>query len=202
MKTNAQITIKLNEMETELNEIKRKKRNDLNFYDFSKYEYYEDKISELEQKIKEITDKEVKQVKVIEQKIDKIYYKDVELSKRDFEIINNKKVYKPLYICIYEKDVLEMLENMDTFYRKRRHEIYVLYKGNKKVLEKDKEFNKVSDEIQIISMIKSWVKFGTYKNFIIKFDKNKRPNRKGYTEILYYLTIDGYIPHIDILEII
>ena len=197
-------TIILNQLETELKEVKRQKRNDLNFYDFSNCNYYDNQILEIEKRIKEI--KKTQDVKlqsnIKEVKIDKIYYKDVELSKREYNIINNKKVYKPLYICIYEKDVLEMLEDMNKFYRKRRHEIYVLYKGNKKVLEKDKEFNKVSDEIQIISMIKSWVKFGIYKNFIIKFDKDERPNREDYTEILYYLTIDGYIPHIDVLEII
>lgn len=202
MKTNMQITIKLNQLESKLNEIKRQKRNDLNFYDFSKYEYYENKIFELEQKVKEITAKEVKQVKVMEQKIDKIYYKDVELSKRDFNIINNKKIYKPLYIYIYQKDVIAMLDDMYKFYSKRRHEIYTLFNGNKKVLSKDKEFEKVTIDGQIVSMIKSWVKFGTYKDKIIKFDKDERPNREDYTEILYYLTIDGYIPHIDTLEII
>ena len=195
-------TIILNQLESELKEVKRQKRNDLNFYDFSKYEFYEGKILELEQKIKEIKDKEVKQVKVIEQKIDKIYYKDVELSKRDYNIINNKKVYKPLYIYIYQKDVLEMLDDMYKFYSKRRHEIYTLFNGNKKVLSKDKEFNQICERKDAVGRIKSGVKFGTYKNKIIKFDKDERPNREDYTEILYYLTIDGYIPHIDILEII
>ena len=195
-------TIKLNQLESELKEVKRQKRNDLNFYDFSKYEFYEDKILELEQKIKEIKDKEVKQVKVIEQKIDKIYYKNVELSKRDYSIINNKKVYKPLYIYIYQKDVLEMLDDMYKFYSKRRHEIYILYKGNIEILNKNKEYIQICERKQVISRIKSWVKFGTYKNFIIKFGKDKRPNKKDYTEILYYLSVDGYIPHIDTLEII
>ena len=195
-------TIILNQLESELNEVKRKKRNDLNFYDFSKYEFYEDKISELEQKIKEVKDKEVKQVKVLEQKIDRIYYKDVELSKREYSIINNKKIYKPLYIYIYQKDVLEMLDDMYKFYSKRRHEIYNLFKGNKAVLEKDKEFNQICDHKNDVSRLKNKVQYSSYKNFIIKFNKDKRPNKKDFTEILYYLSIDGYIPHIDILEII
>lgn len=197
-------TIKLNQLESELNEIKRKKRNDLNFYDFSNYEYYEGKILELEQKIKKIKDaQEIKlQSNIKEVKIDKIYYKDVELSKRDYNIINNKKIYKPLYIYIYQKDVLGMLDDMYKFYSKRRHEIYNLYNENGILLNKDTEFNQICEHKDAVGRIKSGVKFGTYKDKIIKFDKNKRPNRKNYTEILYYLTIDGYIPHIDILEII
>ena len=197
-------TIILNQLETELKEVKRQKRNDLNFYDFSNCNYYDNQILEIEKRIKEI--KKTQDVKlqsnIKEVKIDKIYYKDVELSKREYNIINNKKVYKPLYICIYEKDVLEMLEDMNKFYRKRRHEIYVLYKGNKKVLEKDKEYLQICEKKEATSRLKSGVKFGTYKNKIIKFDKDERPNREDYTEILYYLTIDGYLPHIDILEII
>ena len=132
----------------------------------------------------------------------KIYYKDIELSKRDYSIINNKKIYKPLYIYIYQKDVLEMLNDMYKFYSKRRHEIYNLFKGNKAVLEKDKEFIQICDRENDVSRLKNKVQYSSYKNFIIKFNKDKRPNRKDFTEILYYLSIDGYIPHIDILEII
>lgn len=195
-------TIILNQLESELKEVKRKKRNDLNFYDFSKYEFYEDKISELEQKIKEIKDKEVKQVKVLEQKIDKIYYKDINLSKRDYNIINNKKVYKPLYIYIYQKDVLEMLNDMYKFYSKRRHELYIVHNGNKSSLDKDKEYLQICEKKEATSRLKSWINFGTYKNFIIKFDKDERPDKEDYTEILYYLSVDGYLPHRDTLEIV
>ena len=203
MKISTQNTIILNQLETELNEIKRQKRNDLNFYDFSKYEYYENKISELNKKIKEVlsemlpvnkTEKEVK--------IDKIYYKDIDLSKRDFEIIDNKKVYKPLYIYINEKDVLDMLNDMYKFYSKRRSELYKLHKGNKIALNRDNEYLQICEHKSDVSRLKSEVKFGSYKNFIIKFDKDERPSREDYSEILYYLSIDGYIPHRDTLEII
>ena len=48
----------------------------------------------------------------------------------------------------------------------------------------------------------------TSKNTIIlnqlemELKEIERPNREDYTEILYYLSIDGYLPHIDTLEII
>ena len=134
----------------------------------------------------------------------KIYYKDIELSKREFNIIDNKKKYVPLHVFIYKFDVVEMLDAMYKFYSIRRHEIYLLYKGNKIALSVDKEFRAVSDHKINISRIKSWINFGTYKNFIIEFEKkyDERPNRDDYTEILYYLSINGYIPHIDRLEII
>ena len=203
MITSTQNTIILNQLETQLKEIKRKKRNDLNFYDFSKYEYYEDKILELNKKIKEVKDKEViPPLKDKEVKFDKIYYKDIDLSKRDFEIINSKKVYKPLHVFIYEKDILDMLNDMYKFYSKRRHELYVLYKGNKTELDKDKEYIQICEHKMTTSRLKSTVNFGSYKNFIIKFDKGARPSREDFTEILFYLSIDGYIPHLDTLEII
>jgi hypothetical protein len=198
------ITIKLNQLETELKEIKRKKRNDLNFYDFSNCIYYDNQILEIEKKIKELIGSQNTNIQPgkKEKKITKIYYKDIELSKRDYNIINNKKIYKPLYIYIYQKDVIAMLDDMYKFYSKRRHEIYNLFKGDKKALEKDKEFIQICDHKNAVSTIKSWINFGTYKNFIIKFDKDERPSRDDYTEILFYLSIDGYIPHIDTLEII
>ena len=204
MKISTQNTIILNQLETELNEIKRQKRNDLNFYDFSKYEYYENKILELTKKIKEVqNNQEVKMsLKDKEVKIDKIHYKDIDLSKRDFEIINSKKVYKPLHVFIYEKDILDMLNDMYKFYSKRRHDLYLLHKGNKTELDKDKEYIQICEHKMTTSRLKSTVNFGSYKNFIIKFDKGARPSREDFTEILFYLSIDGYIPHRDTLEII
>ena len=134
----------------------------------------------------------------------KIYYKDIELLKRDYNIIDNKKKYVPLNVFIYENDIIEMLDDMYKFYSLRRHELFLLYKGDKTLLNMDKEYRQICDHKLAISRIKSWIKFGTYKNMIIKFDKkwDERPNKDDYTKILYYLSIDGYIPHIDILEII
>ena len=137
-----------------------------------------------------------------EVKMDKIYYKDINLSKRDFEIINSKKVYKPFHIFIYEKDILDMLNDMYKFYSKRSHELYILYKGNKTALDRDKEYIQICDHKMDVSTLISYVKFGNYKNHIIKFDKDERPSRNNFTEILFYLSIDGYIPHRDTLEII
>ena len=204
MKITSKNTIILNQLEMELKEIERQKRNALNNYYFNSCNYYDVQILGLERKIKKIKDvQEIElQPNIKEVKIDKIYYKDVELSKRDYNIINNKKIYKPLYIYIYQKDILEMLEDMYKFYSKRRHEIYTLFNGNKKVLSKDKEYIQICEHKSDVSRIKSWVKFGTYKDKIIKFDKDERPSREDYTEILFYLSIDGYIPHIDTLEII
>ena len=95
-----------------------------------------------------------------------------------------------------------MLDDMHKFYSKVRHELCLLYIGDARALKKDKEINKIDDHKQAISEAKRRVKYDIYKNFIIKFDKDERPNKKDYTEILYYLSIDGYIPHIDTLEII
>ncbi len=134
----------------------------------------------------------------------KIYYKDIDLSKRDYEVINNKKKYLPLSIFIYENDALEMLDSMYKFYSKARHELHLLYKNNKRALPKDKEYINYSSKISDISRLKSSLKNGSYKNYIIEFNEkyDDRPNKDDYTEILYYLSIDGYIPHIDTLEVI
>ena len=54
-----------------------------------------------------------------------------------------------------------------------------------------------------ILRLKSSLKNGSYKNYIIEVPKkyNEKPSKDDYTRILYYLSIDGYIPHIDTLEI-
>lgn len=131
--------------------------------------------------------------------MEKIYYKDIDLSKRDYEIIDNKIKYIPLNVFIYEKDVIKMLDDMYKFYSKARHELHLLYKNNKEALKTDKENINYCLKISDISRLKSSLKNGSYKNNIIKFDE--RPNKEDYIEILYYLNIVGYIPHIDTLEI-
>lgn len=194
-------TILLNQFESELKAIKRQKRSDLNFYDYSNCDYYDNQILELNKKIKELKDNHniKQQLNKKEAILEKIYYKDIDLSKRDFEIIDNKKIYKPLYIYIYEKDILNMLDDMYKFYSKRRHELYTLYNGNKSA--SDNEINLICEHISDVSRLKSSVRFGSYKNHIIKFEKDERPSREDYTEILFYISVDGYIPHCDILEI-
>ena len=134
----------------------------------------------------------------------KVYYKEIDLLKREYKIINNKKKYIPLNIFIYEKDVLIMLDDMYKFYLKARYELHLLYKNNKEALKTDKANINYCLKISDISRLKSSLKNGAYKNYVIKFDirYNEVPNREDFTEILYYLNIDGYIPHIDTLEII
>lgn len=136
--------------------------------------------------------------------MEKVYYKDIDLSKRDCEIINNKKKYLPLNVYIYENDALEMLDNMYKFYLKAINDLHLMYKNNKGMLNTNNDYISYCAKKYDISRLKSRLKLGSYKNYIIKFDKkyDERPNKDDYTEILYYLSIDGYIPHIDTLEII
>ena len=134
----------------------------------------------------------------------KIYYKDIVLSLRDYRIIDNKKKYIPLHVYIYKDDVVEMLDEMYKFYSKARHELHLLYKNDKESLIKDKDYISYGSKKIDISRLKFNLKNGYRINKIIEFDKkwDERPSRDNYTEILYYLSIDGYIPHIDKLEII
>ena len=134
----------------------------------------------------------------------KIYYKEIELSKREYKVINNKKKYIPLNIFIYEKDVLVMLDDMYKFYSKARREMQLLYKNNKEALITDKDYINYGFKKYDILRLKSSLKNGSYKKRIIEVNKkyNEKPSKDGYTRILYYLSIDGYIPHIDTLEII
>lgn len=136
--------------------------------------------------------------------MEKVYYKDIDLSKRDYEIIDNKKKYLPLNIYIYKKDVLKMLDDMYKFYSKAIHDLHLMYKNNKGMISTDSDYISYSSKKYDISRLKSSLESGLYKNYIIEFDKkyNEKPNKDDYTEILYYLSIDGYIPHIDTLEII
>lgn len=136
--------------------------------------------------------------------MEKVYYKDIDLSKRDYEIIDNKKKYLPLNIYIYQKDALEMLEDMYKFYSKAIHDLHLMYKNNKEMLSTDNDYISYGSKKDDILRLKSSLKVGSYENYIIKFDKkyNEKPNKDDYTEILYYLSIDGYVPHIDTLEII
>ena len=134
----------------------------------------------------------------------KVYYKDVDLLKREYKVINNKKKYIPLNIFIYEKDVLVMLDDMYKFYSKASHEMQLLYKKNKEALNKDNDYINYGLKKYDILRLKSSLKNGSYKNYIIEVNKkyNEKPSKDGYTRILYYLSIDGFIPHIDKLEII
>ena len=97
-----------------------------------------------------------------------------------------------------------MLEDMYKFYSKAIHDLGLMYKNNKGMLNTNNDYISYGSKKYDISRLKSSLKSGSYKNYIIKFDKkyNERPNKNDYTEILYYLSIDGYIPHIDTLEII
>ena len=134
----------------------------------------------------------------------RIYYKEIELSKREYEVINNKKKYIPLNIFIYEKNVRAMLDDMYKFYSKARREMQLLYKNNKEALTIDKDYISYESKKYDILRLKSSLKNGSYKKRIIEVNKkyNEKPSKDDYTRILYYLSIDGYIPHIDTLEII
>ena len=135
--------------------------------------------------------------------MDKIYYKDVDLLKREYKVINNKKIYIPLNIFIYEKNVRAMLDDMYKFYSKARREMQLLYKKNKEALNNDNDYINYGLKKYDILRLKSSLKNGSYKNYIIEVPKkyNEKPSKDDYTRILYYLSIDGYIPHIDTLEI-
>ena len=134
----------------------------------------------------------------------KVYYKDVDLLKREYKVINNKKKYIPLNIFIYEKDVRVMLDDMYKFYSKARREMQLLYKNNKEALITDKDYINYGLKKYDILRLKSSLKNGSYKNYIIEINKkyNEKPSKNNYTRILYYLSVDGFIPHIDTLEII
>ena len=116
----------------------------------------------------------------------RVYYKEIELSKREYKVINNKKIYIPLHIFIYEKDVRVMLDDMYKFYSKARHEMQLLYKKNKEALNRDNDYINYGLKKYDILRLKSSLKNGSYKNYIIEFDKryNERPNRDNYTGIL------------------
>ena len=134
----------------------------------------------------------------------KVYYKEIDLLKREYKIINNKKKFIPLNVLIYEKDVRVMLDDMYKFYSKARHELQLLYKNNKEAWTKDKDYISYGSKKYDILRLKSSLKNGSYKNYIIEVTKkyNEKPSKDDYTRILYYLSIDGYVPHIDTLEII
>ena len=134
----------------------------------------------------------------------KIYYKDIDLSKRDYEVINNKKKYLPLNVFIYENDAIKMLDDLYKFYSKALHDLHLMYKNNKGMLNTNNDYISYGSKKSDILSLKSSLKRGSYKNYIIEFDKkyNEQPNRDDFTEILYYLSLDGYVPHIDTLEII
>ena len=127
--------------------------------------------------------------------MDKLYYKDIDLSKRDYEIIDNKIKYLPLNIFIYKKDAIDMLSKEYKYYKE------IL--KNKWTYKTKKDYEIFSSKSYNILRLKNILKRGLiYKDYIIRFNKNERPNKNNHSEILFYLSIDGYIPHIDTLEII
>ena len=124
----------------------------------------------------------------------KVYYKDIDLSKRDYKIIDNKIKYNPLNIYITKKDALEMLDDKYNFYK----DIINEYKKNYLYLIFRDDYNKYKEKVELIKTTIRAVKTGQYDGF--KIDVSLENKWKKYFLCLF--SIDGYIPHIDTLEIV